>query len=134
MNSIASTTTSLAHSAAVMRAPLPAVSEVRPVSAVAAKDTLTPSGGNRGKPSDSANTPKASAVDIQRATEDLRQRVNALAPELAFSVDESSGRSVITLTDRKTNEVIRQFPSEEALALTRAMDQFERGLIFNRKV
>lgn len=133
MNSIA-TTTSLAPSAAVTRAPLPAVSEVRPVSAVAAKDNLSKTSDGRGKASESANTPKASTDDIQRATDDLRQRVETLAPELAFSVDDTTGRTVITFTDRKTNEVIRQFPSEDALALTRAMDQYQRGLLLNRKV
>jgi len=70
--------------------------------------------------------------EIKRASDDLQQRVAKLAPELQFSVDEISGRSIIKFTDRATHEVIRQFPSEEALHITRVMDQFQRGLLFNR--
>jgi flagellar protein FlaG len=76
---------------------------------------------------------KPSAEEVKLASEDLQRRVSTLAPELNFSIDESSGRSIIKFTDRATNEVIRQFPSEEALQLTKAMDQFQRGLLFNRK-
>jgi flagellar protein FlaG len=112
-----------------MRAPSSGVTEVR--SASSANDPLTTS--RRTPASDASTTTTASAEDIQRATEDLQQRVKALAPELQFSIDQTSGRSIIKFTDRATNEVIRQFPTEEALALTRAMDQFQRGLIFNRK-
>ncbi|OOV09093.1 hypothetical protein RF819_11910 [Rhodoferax fermentans] len=92
------------------------------------------SGNNRAKTEASASRPKASEEEIQRATEDLKQRVQTLAPELQFSVDKTSGRSIVKFIDRATQEVVRQFPSEEALALTRAMDQFQRGLILNRKV
>jgi flagellar protein FlaG len=99
---------------------------------VAAADSVAAPGANSqaGGPATGA---KPTAEEIKLASEDLRQRVNTLAPELNFSVDEASGRSVIKFTDRATNQVIRQFPSEEALQLTRAMDQFQRGLLLNRK-
>lgn len=132
MNPIASTPSSPPPAAAPTRAPIPPVLEVRPVKAVATP--LTSDKSHPTKTTISTSTSKASAEDVQRATEDLQQRVKTLAPELQFLVDKTSGRSIITLTDRATNEVIRQIPSEEALALTRAMDQFQRGLIFNRKV
>ncbi|MBT3066980.1 flagellar protein FlaG [Rhodoferax sp. U11-2br] len=135
MNPIASTPSSPSSvaSAAVTRAPVSPVPEVRPVQAVTDNLRTSNSGNNRAKTEASASKLKASEEDIQRATEDLKQRVQTLAPELQFSVDQTSGRSIIKFTDRATKEVIRQFPSEEALALTRAMDQFQRGLIFNRQ-
>jgi flagellar protein FlaG len=133
MNPIASITNSPPPGPAVIIIPVP---EVRPVKAVT--DTLdlstTTSDSNLTKTKTSSSTPKVSEDEIKRATEELQRCVNKLAPELAFSVDEDTGRSIITLTDRNTDEVIRQIPSEEALALTRAMDQFQRGLIFNRQV
>jgi flagellar protein FlaG len=131
MNPIASTSSSPPPSAAVARTPVTAVAEVRPVKAVT--DTPTTTDSKKTQAGESASASKVTDKDIQRATEDLQQRVKTLAPELQFSVDKSSGRSIITLTDRNTDEVIRQIPSEEALELTRAMDQFQRGQIFNRK-
>lgn len=134
MNPIASTTSSSSPGAVIARPSAPAVSEVQPIKATpdspsaTSSDSLTPTGVS------AVDVKKATEEEIQRATEDLRQRVKTLAPELQFSVDKTSGRSIIKFIDRSTNEVIRQFPSEEALALTRAMDQFQRGLIFNRKV
>lgn len=135
MNPIASTPSSPSPvaSAAVTRAPVSPVPGVRPVQATTDDLRTSNSGNNRAKTEASASRPKASEEEIQRATEDLKQRVQTLAPELQFSVDQTSGRSIIKFTDRATQEVIRQFPSEEALALTRAMDQFQRGLIFNRQ-
>ena len=136
MNPIASTASNPPPSAAVTRPTITPVNEVRPVKAVADIVSLssTTADSNLTKTETSSSTPKASDDEIKRATEDLQKRVQTLAPELQFSVDKTSGQSIIKLTDRATNEVIRQIPSEEALALTRAMDQFQRGLIFNRKV
>jgi len=138
MNPIASTTSSPPPSAAVTRTTITPVSEVLPVKAVADILSLSPttadSNPTKTKTEASNSAPKALDDEIKRATEDLQKRVQTLAPELQFSVDKTSGRAIIKLTDRATNEVIRQIPSEEALALTRAMDQFQRGLIFNRKV
>lgn len=138
MNPIASTASNPPPSAAVTRTTITPVPEVRPVKAAADIVSLSSTTADRNltktKTEASSSTPKASDDEIKRATEDLQKRVQTLAPELQFSVDKTSGRPVIKLTDRATNEVIRQIPSEEALALTRAMDQFQRGLIFNHKV
>jgi flagellar protein FlaG len=133
MNPIASTTGSPFTGATVTIPPVP---EIRPVKAVTDTRYLCPppSDSNLTKTETSSSAPKVSDDEIKRATEELQRCVNKLAPELEFSVDKDTGQSVITLTDRNTDEVIRQIPSEEALALTRAMDQFQRGLIFNRQV
>lgn len=42
---------------------------------------------------------------------------------LKFSVDESTGVSVIKVTEVKTGEVVRQIPSEEALLLIKKIGQ-----------
>ena len=65
--------------------------------------------------------------------EALQYRVSRAAPELSFSVDQSSGRSIIKITDPVTNEVIREIPSEEVQRIDKALDQFQRGLLLNSK-
>jgi len=72
------------------------------------------------------------ADELKRITEELQRRVSALAPELQFSVDKSSGQSIFKFTDRTTNEIIRQFPSEETLHIGKELTRFQRGLLLNR--
>jgi uncharacterized FlaG/YvyC family protein len=40
-------------------------------------------------------------------------------PHLKFSVDDTTGRTVITVTHAETKEVLRQIPSEEILAVAK---------------
>ena len=42
---------------------------------------------------------------------------------LRFQVDEEGGRTVITVLNPHTQEVIRQIPSEELLSLARAFEE-----------
>ena len=76
-------------------------------------------------------TKSSSTEALQRATDDLRRRVSAVAPELNFSVDEESGRSVIKIVDPSTKEVIRQIPSEEALQMSKGIDSLQ-GLLLRQ--
>jgi flagellar protein FlaG len=75
----------------------------------------------------------ASASQIKQITEELQRRVAALAPELQFSVDQSSGETIVKFTDPATNQVIQQFPSEALIQIGKALDQFQKGLLLNRK-
>jgi flagellar protein FlaG len=52
----------------------------------------------------------------------LSETLAAAQRNLTFRVDEGSGRTVITVVDASTHEVIRQIPSEEVLALSRALE------------
>ncbi len=49
---------------------------------------------------------------------------------LEFSMDNESGEMMVRVIDRATREVIRQIPSEEMLAIARALDRL-RGLLVN---
>ena len=66
--------------------------------------------------------------DIAAAVRRLNQLMAERQRDLAFHVDEASGRTVITVLDATTSEVVRQIPSEEVLALARALE-LERGLL-----
>jgi flagellar protein FlaG len=48
---------------------------------------------------------------------------------LQFSTDSSSGRTVISVRDAATGELIRQIPSEEALRLSQALGAQPNSLI-----
>jgi flagellar protein FlaG len=58
----------------------------------------------------------------REAAEKLQSYADRLDRNLEFSVDDSSGRTVVTVRDGSTEEVIRQIPSEEALRLANDVD------------
>jgi flagellar protein FlaG len=60
--------------------------------------------------------------DLADAVESINQRFQMTQRALKFSIDETSGRTVITVTDRETDEVIRQIPPAETMAIASRLD------------
>jgi flagellar protein FlaG len=89
-----------------------------------------PGGGNEELPAGQSLPPKAhvAAPDIAGAVRKLNELMNARQRDLAFRVDEEIGRTVITVLDATTKEVIRQIPSEEVIAMSRALETATGGL------
>ncbi len=54
---------------------------------------------------------------------------------LEFSVDSDTKRPVVKLVDTETGELIRQYPSDEMLAISRSIDQFQQrqGLLLKHQ-
>ena len=63
----------------------------------------------------------------------LEEYMTILQTSIGFSVNESVNRIVITVTNKDTNEVIRQIPSEEMIELQEKMKELT-GLIFSKSV
>lgn len=51
---------------------------------------------------------------------------------IQFSIDESSGRTLVQVIDTDTMDVLRQFPSKEALAISQSLDKLQ-GLLVREK-
>jgi flagellar protein FlaG len=68
------------------------------------------------------------AQDLERSLRKLSETMAASQRNLSFRVDQGSGRTVITVVDAITQEVIRQIPSEDVLAVSRALEAFS-GLL-----
>jgi flagellar protein FlaG len=63
---------------------------------------------------------------LDQAVSSMNSFVQNLQRDLQFEVDLDLGQTVISVVDRSTNEVIRQIPSEEAVARAqRLQEQFE---------
>lgn len=69
---------------------------------------------------------------LKQATEKLNQAMKMMASNLQFTVDEETGINIVKVVDTDTKEVIRQFPSEEVLAIAKAFDQLQ-GLLVRDK-
>lgn len=80
-----------------------------------------------------AALPPHSKKSLEEAVARVRAAVEAKARDLQFSIDQDSGRTVVKVVDTVTNEIVRQIPSEEMLAISRAIDKLQ-GLLLKHKV
>lgn len=88
------------------------------------------------KESAAAQQVAPSEQDIQEAMSKLTSHFQNIQRNLNFSVDEGSGRTVVKVIDADSQEVIRQFPTEEALALARRLRELsgdESGVLIQSK-
>lgn len=76
-----------------------------------------------GKPVPPAAGGGPSPDDISRAIEVIERLIRESARSLSFDYDEVTRRAVIVVRDASTGEIVRQFPSEEALAVARRLTE-----------
>ena len=71
------------------------------------------------------NTPPT-AAQVQSAVDSINKVMVQNNSNVEFSIDEESKRTIVKVVESKTGDVIRQFPSEEVLAISRAIDQMQQ--------
>ena len=64
---------------------------------------------------------RAAAEHVRRAMAEANRQLAQKGRELTFEFDEDAGRVIVKLIDTRTREVLRQIPSEEALAIARSL-------------
>lgn len=75
---------------------------------------------------------QSSESDVADAVDKLNDFVTKNASALSFSKDEDTGKTVVKVVDKATDAVIRQIPSEEAIAIAKSIDKMQ-GLLINHK-
>lgn len=77
-------------------------------------------GGNTPPRQVSNTTPVAvDKAEISAAVEEVSAKIEMASTSLSISVDETLGSTIIQVTDRDTDEVIRQIPPEQIVNLAR---------------
>ena len=77
--------------------------------------------------------PAVSREDIEQAIEQIKTKVEPVVSNaLQFSVDDSTGKTVVKIVDGQTGKMIRQIPSEELLAIAESIDRMQ-GLLLRQK-
>lgn len=97
--------------------------------AQAGQNPSTQAGGS------AATTPAKGSMSsdvLKKLVGDMQAKLGGAASSLEFSVDKDSGRSVVKVTDRATREVIWQFPSDQALQVSKELGQY-MGALVNRR-
>ena len=77
-------------------------------------------------------TPQPSDKQYQEAVQAVQHAVEPVARNLQFSIDKETGKTIISVVDAVTKEVIRQIPGEEILAIAKAIDRMQ-GLLLKLK-
>ncbi|WP_298941085.1 flagellar protein FlaG [uncultured Psychromonas sp.] len=77
--------------------------------------------------------PELTAAEISATVEEMNTFLKDMKRNLSFSVDDDLGKSVITVKDSESDEIIRQIPSEELVVLRKKMDDVA-GILFDTKV
>lgn len=76
-----------------------------------------------------------SAQQLKSAVDSINQAMRQANKSVELSVDSSTKKPVVKMMDSETGELIRQYPSEEVLAIAQAIDQYlgQQGLLFKQK-
>jgi flagellar protein FlaG len=83
-------------------------------------------------PIDDQSKNSTSALSVEDAVKRISDFVAPTQSEISFSIDNVSGIQVVKIMDSQSNEVIRQFPSKEAIEIARALDKLQ-GLLIKDK-
>lgn len=74
-----------------------------------------------------------SQAEVQKALQAIKEKLGSMElNNLQFSVDDSTGQVVARITDGTTGNLIRQIPSEEALAIAKDLDRL-KGLLLRQQ-
>jgi flagellar protein FlaG len=74
-----------------------------------------------------------SEEQLKHVTQRLEAYLRSVGRSLEFRVDAASGRTVVTVRDAETGDVVRQIPGEEVLRLSQ-MAPGERVMLLDEKV
>lgn len=114
--------------AATRGAPGSAQSSVAPVATTLPTAVIQPDAAK-----DIGNTrQKQENATLDKAVDAINKFLAPIASSIEFSVDEESGRTLVKVIDTDTNDVLRQFPSKEALAISHQLDRLQ-GLLLKDK-
>jgi flagellar protein FlaG len=74
-----------------------------------------------------------SNAELDHAVSTANRTLCAVSSSLRFSLDEVSDRIVVKLVDDATNTVLKQFPTEQMLAIARDITNIQQGMLVSEK-
>jgi flagellar protein FlaG len=111
-----------------------------PLTATTSGQTVPPAGANPASAAAPAQAavkktlpPPSGADEVRKAAQQVNAALKATASsDLQFSVEGDNKDVVVRVVDSQTKELIRQIPSEEMVAISKAMDNLS-GLLVQQK-
>lgn len=115
------------------RAPSPSVApQSARTDAAQLKKAETKASENNALSVDDQSRKSTPDLSVEDAVKRIADFVAPTQSEISFSIDDVSGVQVVKIMDSQSNEVIRQFPSKEAIEIARALDKLQ-GLLIKDK-
>jgi len=71
--------------------------------------------------------------DMHEAISKLNEQMSADKQGLGFSFDQVAQRTVVTVRNTQSGEVVRQIPTEDFLKMSHKIEEF-KGLLYNKTV
>jgi flagellar protein FlaG len=71
----------------------------------------------------------ATASSVKAAAQQIDSYLKSIGRNLDIHVDQDTGRTVVTVRDAATGDVIRQIPNEETLRLARSLGESAAALL-----
>ena len=105
---------------------------VPPANAAVLKTVPTSSAVTDSQQASDTKSAQPSNEELRAAVKSVSETVKNINNSLSFSIDDSTGQTVVRVVDNDTQEVIKQIPSKEMLALAKALDQIT-GLLVKQK-
>lgn len=87
------------------------------------------------QPEKSATRPPVVTVDpdtLRQLADKLSAAIGMAGQQVQFSVDDDTGTTVLRVTDAESGALLRQIPNDEALTMTRILDNM-KGLLIRQK-
>jgi flagellar protein FlaG len=105
--------------------------EIIPVDTKPALSIIGSYGDDQGRRKTTEKVKKAEPiVDVEAVAQELNNTLRMMDTKIAFSVDRSTSRVVISVINAETQEVIRQIPPDDMLHLAARIKEL-LGVIFD---
>lgn len=75
---------------------------------------------------------EASRQQLEEAVKAVNDFLKPINNSIQFNLDDDTGKTIVKVIDLTTQDVIRQFPSEEMLSIAKAIDKM-KGLLVQQK-
>src|SRR5687768_13565858 len=61
--------------------------------------------------------------EVNHAVKDIEDFVSTVTTDLRFTVDKETGKTIVSVVDSQTKQVVRQIPAEEIMKIARNIDR-----------
>lgn len=85
-------------------------------------------------PPNAQQAAEARSVEVKEAVSKLNAYVQKTQRDLDFQLDEDSGKTVIRVYDRQSEQLVRQIPDEAALEMAKRLNSEEPPMLFNAQI
>ncbi len=72
-------------------------------------------------------------AQLQSMADNANKAMRQINSNVEFSVDEVTNKTVVKVVESQTGQIVMQIPSEEMLAITRAIDRAQQGILLRQK-